>query len=169
MTTLDVIRKRLDQHVLITSLSEFSAHNYREWGKLLNFNRSLLIAVEVMKRQGFQVGVLRWSVFVLLTGLTGCRMVSTVQQVQENPQRNWFTATVYLQGTVGDRAPLLEAQLYELQDSTGKIWVLSRAKPLPSGKQVLIKGQVRYQAIEIGGQNFGDVYIEEEEQLEPES
>lgn len=120
-----------------------------------------------MKLQVFRVGALCLS--LLLSGPTGCRMVTTVQQVQDNPQRNWFTATVYLQGTVGDQAPLLEAQLYELQDSTGKIWVLSHARPPQSGEQILIKGQVRYQAIEIAGQNFGDVYIEEEQQLEPES
>lgn len=122
-----------------------------------------------MKLQVFRVDVLRLGVFLLLTGLAGCRMVSTVRQVQEHPQRNWLTSTVYLQGTVGDQAPLLEAQLYELQDNTGKIWVLSRAAPRQPGEQIFIKGKVRYQAIEIAGQNLGDVYIEEEQQLEPES
>lgn len=117
-----------------------------------------------------RVGGLWLGVLLLLMGLPGCRMVSTVRQVQERPQRNWFTATVYLQGTVGDQAPLLDAQLYELQDSTGRIWVLSRTEPpLQSGEMVLIKGKVRYQDIEIAGQNLGDVYIEEEQRLEPES
>ncbi|NJO79674.1 MAG: hypothetical protein HC827_14960 [Cyanobacteria bacterium RM1_2_2] len=126
-----------------------------------------------MKLRGFQINVLRLGGVLLLggllSGLGGCRMVSTVRQVQEQPQRNWFTSTVYLRGTVGDRAPLIEAQLYELEDSTGKIWVLSRTQPPEPGEQVLIKGQVRYQVIEIAGQNLGDVYIEEEQQLEPES
>jgi hypothetical protein len=125
-----------------------------------------------MKLQGFQVDVLLWKVLLLgglVVGLTGCRIVSTVRHVQERPQRNWFTSTVYLRGTVGDQAPLLDAQLYELQDSTGRIWVLSRAAPLQSGKPVFIKGQIRYQAIEIAGQNLGDVYIEEEQRLDPES
>lgn len=110
-----------------------------------------------------QVGFL-----ILLTLLTGCRSITTVQNVQENPQRNWFTATVYLQGTVGDRAPLLDGQLYTLEDNTGSIWVLSPTKNLTSGKRILIKGQVRYQNIEIAGQDLGEVYIEEQQQLEPE-
>lgn len=101
-------------------------------------------------------------------GLTGCQITATVGQVQERPQRNWFTKTVYLRGTVGDQAPLLDATLYELQDRTGKIWVLSRAEPLQPGEQVFIKGTVRYQEIEIAGQNLGDVYIEEEQRLDPE-
>lgn len=124
-------------------------------------NRSMKLQVSV---GGSRLGVL-----LLLIGLSGCRIVSTVRQVQENPRPNWFTSTVYLRGTVSDRAPLLDAHLYELQDRTGKIWVLSRAAPLQPGSQVLIKGQVRYQEIEIAGQNLGDVYIEEEQRLDPES
>lgn len=99
--------------------------------------------------------------------LTSCRSVTTVQNIQAHPQRNWLTSTVYIQGKVGDRAPLLSGQIYELEDHTGKIWVLSRAQPHPSGAQILIRGQVRYQGIDIAGQDFGEVYIEEEERLEP--
>jgi hypothetical protein len=105
---------------------------------------------------------------ILLGMLTGCQRVTTVQNVQAHPHRNWFTETVYLQGTVGARAPLLKGQVYELQDQTGTVWVLSHMTQLQSGDRVLIKGRVRYQAIEIAGQNLGDVYIEEQQQLEPE-
>jgi hypothetical protein len=113
-----------------------------------------------LKRAGLSIAL-----FVLLTG---CNRVTTVQDVQANPHRNWLTSTVRLQGTVGSQAPLIDARLYQLQDATGTIWVLSRKPPLQPGQQVLIQGQVRYQPIEIAGQDLGDVYIEEEQQLQPE-
>lgn len=104
--------------------------------------------------------------FVTATLLSSCDRITTVRDVQDHPQRNWLTATVRLQGTVAKQAPLLDAHLYQLQDATGTIWVLSQKPPLPTGQQILIQGQVRYQPIEIGGQDLGDVYIEEQQQLE---
>jgi hypothetical protein len=101
-------------------------------------------------------------ILALLFGIVGCSSVTTIQDVRAHPQRNWFNSTVYLKGTVGDRAPLLDGQLYQLQDQTGKIWVLSPETQLRTGEQVLIKGQVRYQSIPIAGKERGDVYIEQQ-------
>lgn len=117
-----------------------------------------------MKLQSWLV---RMSLLTMLTPLAGCQWVTTVENVQQHPHRNWFTATVYLQGTVGQQAPLIDGQLYQLQDRTGTIWVLSRTTNLKKGQQILIKGRVRYQAIEIEGQDLSEVYIEEQQQLEP--
>jgi hypothetical protein len=104
----------------------------------------------------------------LLLTVTGCSGITTVQNVQAHPHRNWFTSTVYLQGTVGKQAPLLKGQLYELKDATGKIWVLSSTQPLRVDSLIRIKGKVRYQKIEIAGQNLGEAYIEEQQRLAPE-
>ena len=108
-------------------------------------------------------------ILVALTSLslTACQPLTTVKNVEAHPYRNWFTATVYLQGTVGDRVPLLKGQVYQLQDQTGKIWVLSSKRDLQSGDLIRIKGLVRYEAIEIAGQDRGEVYIEEQQQLKP--
>ncbi len=106
-----------------------------------------------------------------LLGLTGCSPLVTVQSIQRQTQPNWLTAklteTVKLRGRVGSLAPLVKGQVYELQDATGKIWVLSPSRQLKSGQQVLIRGRLRYEPIEIAGQDFGEVYIEERQQLEP--
>lgn len=109
-----------------------------------------------------QIGLL-----LALSALTGCRSVTTVENVQRHPHRNWFTETVYLEGTIGQLAPLLDGQLYELKDGTGSIWVLSRTPNLRPGDQVLIKGRVRYQTIEIGNQDRSEVYIEEQHRQAP--
>lgn len=132
----------------------------------MNCNRSLLRSpMSIQARSGPIYLILP---LILLSILAGCQRVTTVQEVQAHPHRNWFNQIVYLQGTVGARAPLLKGQVYELQDQTGRIWVLSHMTQLKSGDRVLIKGRVRYQAIDIAGQNLGDVYIEEQQQLEPE-
>ncbi|MGH2415892.1 MAG: DNA-binding protein [Microcystaceae cyanobacterium] len=73
--------------------------------------------------------------------------------------------TVYLQGRVGDKAPFLGNGAYQLEDQTGKVWVLTQ-KSLPTqGKEILIKGQVEFQSISVGKQELGELYIIELEQL----
>ncbi|MBD3880552.1 hypothetical protein IFO70_02150 [Phormidium tenue FACHB-886] len=99
----------------------------------------------------------------LLVGLTACASTTTVQAVRANPERNWFTTSVRLRGTVGDRAPLIDAQLYQLKDATGTIWVLTQRQDVRSGEPIQIKGQVRFQSIPIKGMEFGEAYIEEEQ------
>jgi hypothetical protein len=112
-------------------------------------------------------GLAWFSLGCCLLGLTGCRGVTTVQDVQAHPHRNWLTSTVYLRGQVGDRAPLMDAQVYQLQDSTGKIWVLTKKDQIKTGDRVYIKGQVRFEKIVEEGQEFGEAYIEEQERLDP--
>lgn len=122
-----------------------------------------------MANHGLPAIFFHLSSIFLLTGLTSCSGVTTVRDVQNYPQRNWLTSTVYLQGQVSDRAPLINAQVYQLQDSTGKIWVLTDKATPKVGDRVYVKGQVRYEKIPIDGQDFGEAYIEEQEQLDPDT
>lgn len=69
-------------------------------------------------------------------------------------------STVYLRGKVLRQVPLVDWRVYQLQDATGKIWVLSKKTDLKP-TELLIKGKVRYQSIPIAGKDFGEVYIEE--------
>jgi hypothetical protein len=70
--------------------------------------------------------------------------------------------TVYIQGRVTKQAPLVKQQVYQIDDTTGKIWVVTRQKNLQEGQQVVFKGKVRYQSIPLAGKEFGEVYLEEE-------
>lgn len=56
--------------------------------------------------------------------------------------------------------------MYQLQDSTGTIWVLTNKADLRLEDQILIQGKVRYHSIPIEGKDFGEVYVEEQQQLE---
>jgi hypothetical protein len=120
-----------------------------------------------MANHGFPTIFLHLGFIPLLIGLTSCSRVSAVRDVQTHPHRNWLTSTVYLKGKVSDRVPLINAQVYQLQDSTGKIWVLTHKATPKVGDRVYIKGQVRYEKIPTDGQDFGEAYIEEQEQLDP--
>jgi hypothetical protein len=78
------------------------------------------------------------------------------------PQSSTQPTTVHVKGTVGDRVPLLDATVYQLQDETGKIWILTKQPPPSPGEEIIVKGTVRYQPISINGKDQGSVYIEQE-------
>lgn len=117
--------------------------------------------------------------FSLLIGLMGCSSAPQSSQPSFHPeaalsvldfgvtkvsevQKQKTNFTVNLQGKINTQAPLLEQRAYELQDSTGSIWVVTR-EPLPAlGTQVKVTGKVRYQEILLNGQDQGTVYVEQQ-------
>jgi hypothetical protein len=70
-------------------------------------------------------------------------------------------STVYIQGKIEKHAPLLNKHVYQLNDSTGKILVLTNQKGLKVGSQIVMKGQLRYKSIPLAGQELGEAYLEE--------
>ncbi|HEY9658084.1 MAG TPA: hypothetical protein V6C65_06505 [Allocoleopsis sp.] len=105
-------------------------------------------------RVGLQVGV--------LVGLTGCSGLTTIEKIQQHPHRQWFNNQVQLRGKVVDRVPLINAGVYQLEDSTGKIWILTTNASPPSGEQLRVRGTVRFESIPIEGLELGEAYIEEQ-------
>ncbi|MGB7439753.1 MAG: hypothetical protein WA919_01680 [Coleofasciculaceae cyanobacterium] len=89
--------------------------------------------------------------------------VTKISDIQNSKEAD---SQVYLVGQVTNKAPLLTAGAYEIQDTSGKIWVITD-KPLPHvGEQVLLKGQLQFQSIPVGGQELGEIYVQELKQLE---
>lgn len=70
-------------------------------------------------------------------------------------------AIVTVKGTVGDRAPLLGGTVYELQDGTGKIWVLTKGQAPEKGQEIKVMGILRYKSIPIAGKEQGSLYLEQ--------
>ena len=112
------------------------------------------------------------AISLLMAGLlTGCQTwvqsgfgVTSVDRIEKNWQKY---SKVYVRGTVKQVVPFVGNAAYELEDSTGNIWVFTSTIPAPkSGEEVLIQGQVKYQSIPISGQEFGEVYIEQVKRLE---
>ena len=85
--------------------------------------------------------------------------VTNIHDLSPQPQE----ATVYLKGKVTQIVPLLKQRAYQLQDSTGTIWVLTNQTGIQPGEQVLIKGTIRYQHILQAGKDSGEAYVEEQQ------
>jgi uncharacterized protein YdeI (BOF family) len=108
---------------------------------------------------------------VLLVGLLSCGNLgqmgmnaigANITQIQDLKSQQNDETTVYVQGKVEKRVPLVNRYAYQIDDSTGKIWVVTDQKGLREGEQVVIKGKVRNQSIPLAGKEYGEVYIEEE-------
>ncbi|MEA5580128.1 hypothetical protein VB620_02095 [Nodularia harveyana UHCC-0300] len=111
---------------------------------------------------------------LIVVGLCGCSSFTTpsfkaghfsigsnVTLIEEIKPETDQETTVYIQGKIEKQVPLLEQWAYQINDSTGKIWVVTDQPNLKEGEQVVIKGRVRYKSIPLAEQEFGEVYIEE--------
>lgn len=112
---------------------------------------------------------------LLVVGLCGCdnlsmtvspggdisfgRNVTPIRDIKPTQDQQ---ATVYVQGKVEQLVPLLQGRVYQVNDSTGSIWVVSKRNNLQEGEVAIFKGKVRYERIAIAGQEFGEVYLIEE-------
>ena len=127
-----------------------------------------------------QVWVPRFSIgsllLILTTSLLSCGNLSmsqlnlglNVASIGDIQQKRQVDGEVYLRGKVENRAPFVGNAAYQLQDGTGKIWILTKQALPKLGDEVLLKGEVRYKSItlkELAGKDLGEVYIEEMEQL----
>ena len=98
------------------------------------------------------------------SGLNGTnfKIGTNVTPIREIKPEQDNKATVYIQGKVEKKAPLMKQWAYQISDSTSKIWVVTNQKNLDEGAQVVIKGKVRYRSIPLAGKELGEVYLEEE-------
>ncbi|WP_353932603.1 hypothetical protein WJM97_08455 [Okeanomitos corallinicola TIOX110] len=113
--------------------------------------------------------------FFLVVGLWSCasnepsnlnlpslKIGANVTKIQEIKPQEGKQTTVYIQGKVEKIAPLVKQQAYLIADATGKIWVVTNQTHLKMGQDVVIKGKVKYKSIPLAGQEYGEVYLEEE-------
>mgnify|MGYP000220409563 FL=1 len=82
--------------------------------------------------------------------------IREIKPVQDNK------TTVYIQGKVEKQAPLIKQRAYQIADLTGKIWVVTNQTNLQVGQDAVFKGSIKYKSIPLSGQEYGEVYLEEE-------
>ncbi|MEL7359858.1 MAG: hypothetical protein AAFN40_25405 [Cyanobacteria bacterium J06560_6] len=68
--------------------------------------------------------------------------------------------SVAIKGTVAQRVAILEGWLYQVQDDTGKLWVLADHTAPEVGQLATVEGTLRYEAIVVGEIDAGEVYLE---------
>ncbi|NJK63415.1 MAG: hypothetical protein HC921_12690 [Synechococcaceae cyanobacterium SM2_3_1] len=100
-------------------------------------------------------------------GLTGCNQlarmgvgVTEIQAVVADPTAR---ETVTIQGKVVNQVGLFGQGVYELQDPTGTVWVVTQTGLPAMNSTVIVKGQPQ-EGLSLGGRNFG-VTIREAERL----
>lgn len=127
---------------------------------------------EAMKVLRFKGWFGSLSVLILSMGLWGCNPLihlgfalppyTAIQELDEQTGGS----TLYLRGKVNQIAPFLDSAAYQLQDDTGSVWVLTHGALPQSGEEIIIKGQVEFQSILIAGQELGEFYVLQLEQVQ---
>jgi hypothetical protein len=103
------------------------------------------------------------SVILAVTLLfTACPSKTTIAEINQNPSK-YQNKDVGLVGTVTNSYGVLNNGVYELDDGTGRIWVLANRGVPSRGARVGVSGKV-YTGIQFGGRNYGIGLREEKRQ-----
>ncbi|MEO1004359.1 MAG: hypothetical protein AAFW67_00640 [Cyanobacteria bacterium J06638_38] len=103
--------------------------------------------------------IISWVILGL--SLAACRD-SLVSVAEINDRK--LDKTVYLTGKVVQIAPFVEHAAYQIEDATGKIWVVTTQVPPQVGESINLKGQIKYQSLPFAEQELGELYLVELEQ-----
>ncbi|HLO00925.1 MAG TPA: hypothetical protein VK208_20875 [Pyrinomonadaceae bacterium] len=89
---------------------------------------------------------------------TACPSQTTISRINADPAR-YRNKEVAIVGTVRDSYGALGQGAYEIDDGTGRLWVVTRRGVPARGARVGVKGHV-YNGFNWGGRNFGTVLEE---------
>ena len=109
---------------------------------------------------------MRFSRKVLLPIVVACALINSacpnrtrIERIKSDPAR-FANKEVAIAGRVTDSYGILGTGAYEIDDGTGRIWVVTRRGGVPSrGSMVGVKGRV-YTGFSLGGRSFGTVLEE---------
>ena len=101
-------------------------------------------------------------VFSSLPKIDGLRGTQPIELLTNTPAE---TGVNNIKGTVVQHVPLVEQWLYQIDDASGSLWVLTSVEPPAVGSQVLIKAQVQYERILLSGSDIGEHYAQELERV----
>lgn len=87
--------------------------------------------------------------------------VKTIQQVTSQDSRG----TTRVAGVVKQQVPLVEQWLYQIEDESGSLWVLTPSPPPSVGSQVALEAQIHYESVLVEGADVGEHYAIEVERL----
>ena len=106
-------------------------------------------------RRGFFLSV----IFAGALAMTACPSQTNISRINQNPAR-YHNKQVALIGTVTDSYGALGSGIYELDDGTGRIWVMTTQGVPNRGTRVGVSGEV-HTGISYGGRNYGLVLQED--------
>lgn len=89
---------------------------------------------------------------------TACPSQTTISKINADPAR-YRNKEVGIAGTVRDSYGVLGNGAYEIDDGTGRLWVVTKRGVPSRGARVGAKGRI-YTGFNFGGRNFGTVLEE---------
>ena len=93
------------------------------------------------------------AITIAMVMIAGCPTETTVSKIQQDPH-HFYNKEVALRGTVTESYGALGTGVYQLDDGTGKIWILSESYGVPSkGASVTVTGDV-VETISFAGKSF---------------
>jgi hypothetical protein len=95
--------------------------------------------------------------------LTACPKQETISRINADPGR-YRNKEVGIVGNVTDSYGVLGNGAYEIDDGTGRIWVVTTRGVPSRGSRVGAKGKV-YTGFSFGGRSFGTVLEEKDRQV----
>ncbi len=97
--------------------------------------------------------------FALIAALSGTALAKkTINQINADPSR-YHNKKVSIVGTVTDSYGVLGEGMYEIDDGTGRMWVIAERTVPAKGARVEAKGHV-YTGFVFRGRNMGTVLRE---------
>jgi hypothetical protein len=116
-----------------------------------------------------QMTIKRRTIFLslLLVGtffFTACPNRETISRINADPNR-YQNKEVGITGTVRDSYGFLGTGAYELDDGTGRIWVVTKRGTPSRGSKIGAKGRVRT-GFSFGGRSFGTILEESDRRTE---
>jgi hypothetical protein len=99
------------------------------------------------------------SSLILFAGLLGCPEKKSISQVLAEPGR-YYNDDVTVTGTVTESWGLMGVGAFQLDDGTGKLWVISDNRGVPAkGARVGSQGRIQ-SGFSLGGRSFAVVLRE---------
>lgn len=95
--------------------------------------------------------------------LSGCSWHTHISEINDTPQQ-YKDKQVSIKGKVVETLsiPFIQKGLYQMDDGSGKIWIVSQKRVPFRGEKVTVKGEVKT-SFTIGTRTFGTVIVEKEE------
>ncbi len=90
--------------------------------------------------------------------LTSCAATIPSSDLQNQP----LDQSVQVKGKVITVAPMINQSAYELQDDRGTVWILTKKQPPKLDSEVTATGKVKFESIQVEGEELADRYLEED-------
>ena len=100
------------------------------------------------------------AILVGVLALAACPSKTTIAKINQNPSK-YHDQQVGLIGTVMDSYGVLGNGIYELDDGTGRIWVMTTRGVPTKGTRIGVSGRI-HTGVSFGGRTYGMVLQEEQ-------